>query len=96
MKRKSSDASIHELAQRLTVVRETARQLCIFVEDRELLTCPGCGLMEDVSAAGVLLTCRPSSLGNDTGLRFIETDKTTQRFRCPACGVEIAAHEVEG
>lgn len=95
MKRKRPGASIHELARQLTTVREKARQLGMFVDDRELLTCPGCGLMEDVSFCGFLLTCLPSSLAVDTGFRFIETDRAANRFRCPACGVECTAYEVE-
>ena len=95
MKRKSSDVSIHELARHLTVAKEEAKRLGVFVDDRELLTCSGCGLKEDVSVAGVLLTCRPSSLGNDTGLRFVETDKTANKFCCPACGVEFTVCEAK-
>lgn len=95
MKRKRHEASIHELARQLTAVHEKARQLGLFVDDRELLTCPGCGLMEDVSVSGLLLTCHSTSLGVDTGLRFIETDRAANRFRCPVCGVECTAYEVE-
>jgi uncharacterized C2H2 Zn-finger protein len=95
MKRKQNEESIHELAGRLVEAKEKARQLGMFVDDRELLTCPECRLMEDVSVNSILLTCYPTNLGVDTGLRFVETDKAAHRFRCPACGVEFTAREVE-
>lgn len=91
MRRKEPEASIHEFADRFVTAKKRAMQLGVFVEDKELQACPGCGLMEDVSVNGILLTCRPESLGNDTCLRFTEMDKTGQRFRCPACGIEFIA-----
>lgn len=56
----------------------------IFTDDRELLECPHCGLMEDVASSGLLITCNPDSLGVDTGKRFEELP--SNRFRCPGCG----------
>jgi rubredoxin len=49
-----------------------------------LLECPKCGLLEDVTIEGELITCVPSAEEQDTGLRFEET--SPGRFRCPACG----------
>lgn len=46
------------------------KSLGMFANDRELLECPRCGLMEDVAAGGMFLTVRPTDLGTDTGLRF--------------------------
>lgn len=40
------------MARQLVRVREKARKLGIYVGDRELLTCPKCGIMEDVLADG--------------------------------------------
>ena len=75
--------NIQRLASCLVVVQEQARALGIFTGDRELIECQKCGLLEDVIVTGQLITCRPSALGGDTGLRFEELSQT--RFRCPAC-----------
>jgi hypothetical protein len=75
---------LRHLAARLVALQQQARALGIFAEDRELLECPGCGLLEDVDAVGRLLTCWPSSLGQDTSLRFEEVPG--DQFRCPSCG----------
>ena len=79
--------NLRQLASRLVALQEQARSLGIFVGDRELLECPRCGLLEDVTFTGRLITCRPSAEGpntEDTGLRFEELPQN--RFRCPACG----------
>jgi rubredoxin len=78
---------LRELAKRLAALQEQARALGIFVGDRELLECPGCGLQEDVAFSGQLLTCLPSSPNQDTGLRFEELPG--DRFRCPRCGTVV-------
>jgi uncharacterized C2H2 Zn-finger protein len=85
MKRKQGDLS--ELVKRLAALQERARVLGICPGDRELLECPGCGLQEDVAIGGQLLTCLPSTLGQDTDLRFEEL--AGDRFRCPRCGTIV-------
>ena len=75
---------LRELAARLAALQEKARSLGLFAGDRELLECPNCGLLEDVTFTGQLITWRPSAEGQDTGLRFQELPR--DRFRCPACG----------
>jgi hypothetical protein len=42
-------------AGRIAELQKTARRLGIFTEDRALLTCPTCGLMEDVLFDGRLV-----------------------------------------
>jgi hypothetical protein len=79
--------SLRSLAGQLVAVQAQARALGLFVEDRELVACPRCGLMEDVSFTGLLITCRPSALGEDTKLRFEEIE--TGKFRCPKCGATV-------
>ena len=71
--------------QHLEKVKQQDRALVIFTDDRELLACPSCGLLEDVTAEGLLVTY-PKDSDNlmDTGLRFHQLD--TASFRCPACG----------
>jgi hypothetical protein len=81
-------AKLHALATEMAALQAKARALGLFANDRELLKCPDCGLMENVSAAGGgLFTCRPESLDEDTGLRFEELSR--DRFRCPACGATV-------
>ena len=41
-------AKLIPLVQRLKRAKKLARKLGLFAEDRELLTCPRCGLAEDV------------------------------------------------
>jgi hypothetical protein len=76
--------NIRELATRIVALQAKARALGLFANDRELLECQKCGLLEDVTFNGLLITCRAPDLGQDTGLRFEELPQ--DRFRCPVCG----------
>jgi rubredoxin len=80
-------AKIRALAAEIAALQAKARALGVFADDRELLECPVCGLMENVAASGFLFTCRPESLDEDTGLRFEELSR--DRFRCPDCGATV-------
>ena len=78
------------LIRQLEQVKAQARMLGIFTDDRELLECPNCGLMEDVMADGLLATySRTSRSRKDSGLRFSQLDKNC--FECPACGTKVKA-----
>jgi len=78
------------LTRQLKQVKAQARALGIFTDDRELLECPNCGLLEDVTAVGILVTySRKSPLQEDSGLRFKEIDE--KRFECPACKATVPA-----
>jgi hypothetical protein len=69
-------AAVRQLEQ----AKQQARALGIFTDDRELLECPNCGLLEDVTAEGLLVTYpNTSEEVNDSGLRFIPAD-------CGDCG----------
>ena len=82
------------LAQQLTELRIHARELGLFTDDRELLTCTSCGLMEDVTSEGFLITCDVESLDiNDSGLRF--TEQQEGKFSCPRCGANIVAGDID-
>ena len=70
-------------------VKEKARELGLFVDDRELLECHKCGLMEDVDINGKLLTVFEKEPNKDTGLRFKEIGNSAT-FRCPNCGNQIS------
>lgn len=83
MPRATLPPELRQFASQLAAVTEQARAAGIFVEDRELLACPGCGLMEDVECGGRLITCREIG-GEDTGLCFAPA--AVGGFRCPACG----------
>jgi predicted RNA-binding Zn-ribbon protein involved in translation (DUF1610 family) len=79
-----------ELSRKLAKVKAQARALGIFTDDRELLECPNCGLLEDMTAKGLLVTYLKDSVDlRDCGLRFCPVDKT--RFACPKCGTSIKA-----
>lgn len=73
------------LARRIQALCEEARALGLFAEDRGLLRCPACGLLEDVTIRGRLITCDGNvAAGADLGLRFVESPVGT--FVCPRCG----------
>jgi hypothetical protein len=90
-----ADALVERVApllRQLQAAQEQARRLGLFPNDRDLLTCPNCGLTEDVLAGGQLITnVRPGQ--PDTELRFIEPTADDGPFVCPACGAEAGAQE---
>ncbi len=82
------------LAQRFTELRAQAGELGLFTDDRELLTCASCGLMEDVTSDGFLITHDFESLEiSDSGLHF--TERQDGHFSCPRCGADVVAAENE-
>jgi hypothetical protein len=65
-----------ELSRKLAKVKAQARALGIFTDERELLECPNCGLLEDVTAKGlgarffaVIGTARPALVRRDRDYR---------------------------
>lgn len=84
---KKNQISLRSLAMQPAVAKAEARALGIFVDDRELLACPRCGLSEDVDFTGRLLTSSSGS-GEDTALRFLEI--ASGKFRCPKCRETVA------
>ena len=86
--------AIAPLARQVAALRRQQHALGLFTNDRELLACPDCGLSEDVTIEGRLITCRPAHPGRDTGLRFIPAGK--YRHRCPACGRSLAEASQKG
>jgi hypothetical protein len=74
--------------RQLQEAKRQARALGMFVEDRELLECPACGLWEDVTGEGLLVVYQKDDLSQmDTGLRFREVDET--HSVCPGCGAVV-------
>ena len=96
-----SPSASHRCLRQLQAARQRARDLGLFVEDRELLECATCGLMEDVLASGELVTytrrefeaSAPGHLIPDSQLRFIKLDQS--RWQCPGCGAAINLPEEE-
>lgn len=88
--RRSGPRDLIELARKLARIKAQARALGIFTDDRELLDCSNCGLLEDVTSEGLLVTYPKDSVDlKDCGLRFLPEGKTS--FACPACGTRIKA-----
>lgn len=82
---KAPTDSLVELVRCLEEIKRQARALGLFTDDRDLMECPGCGLLEDVTAEGLLVTYPKNSKDlNDCGLRFRQLEEAS--FKCPACG----------
>jgi hypothetical protein len=82
---------LHEFLDRFKALDDLAREFGIFVDDRELVECPRCGLVEDVAFDGRLISYKADDPSmRDTGLRFTFQGKTC---RCPACGHEFSGEE---
>jgi hypothetical protein len=76
------------LFRQLQQLQAQAKSLGIFTDERNLLTCPNCGLFEDVTSDGFLITSRTYAKEPlDTGLRFREIAPDT--YCCPACQSEV-------
>jgi predicted RNA-binding Zn-ribbon protein involved in translation (DUF1610 family) len=79
-----------DLCKELHRIKQQAEALGIFANDRELLTCPKCGLQEDIQADGRLMSIEKDSQDfADTGLRFVDTGNG--QFSCPRCQTLIDA-----
>ena len=88
--RRSIPRDLVVLSQKLAKAKVQARALGIFTDDRELLECPSCGLLEDVTFEGLLVTYPKDSADlKDCGLRFKRAGETS--FACPTCGTKIKA-----
>jgi len=80
-----------ELCHQLKEAQDRAKKLGIFVYDRELVICPRCGLSEDISFSGALMTCKADDpTFSDTGLKFTFQGDIC---RCPDCGHEFRVEE---
>jgi len=80
--------AIRPLAEQLERIHQLAASHGIFTHDRELLACPECNLVEDVTIDGVLITYdRRTNNPVDTGLWFVEIEEGI--FRCPVCRAKL-------
>ncbi|HUH86878.1 MAG TPA: hypothetical protein VL003_02355 [Pusillimonas sp.] len=84
------DADFAQASEKLRELHAHATSLGLFTCDRELLACPSCGMQEDVTIEGMLITHDFKSLDvSDSGLRF--TERQNGHFSCPRCCADIVA-----
>jgi hypothetical protein len=81
------------LHREIARVQRLAQEVGLFLEDRPLLECPRCALLEDVGCYGLLMTYPTGAPAVDSGLRF-RKDKRG-RYICPNCGA-VARIDKEG
>jgi predicted RNA-binding Zn-ribbon protein involved in translation (DUF1610 family) len=81
--------AIKPLAAEIVKLQAQMTAAGLFANDRDLLECPKCGLLEDVTVDGMLITCLPEFPGEDTGGKFVLLDNRESWWRCPKCGVEF-------
>ncbi len=90
---------IQSLAQEIIKIKKHADELGLFTHDRDLLECKFCGLMEDVTFEGNLITfikredIEYNKMKNSSK-RFIETNDPNI-FICPQCGNNTELPEVD-
>lgn len=72
------------LHREIARVHRLAQAAGLFMEDRDLLLCSRCGLLEDVGRYGLLMTYPTGNPPVDSGLRF--TKDKRGRYICPNCG----------
>ena len=81
--------AVKPLAAEIGKLQSQLKAAGLFAHDRELLKCPQCGFEEDVTAAGVLIMCRPGFPRVDTGQRFQPINGREEWWCCPECGMEF-------
>lgn len=79
------NSEIFRMAEKIVRLQKKAKKLGLFLDDRELLKCKKCGLMEDVNSYGVLLTVFKNEPLRDTALRFKKIKGRSNHFQCPNC-----------
>lgn len=87
------DKSLMKAFEQLHDIRQQAKAMGIFTGEREILECKNCGLKEDVTFEGVLVTYFGEEFEKDTGLRLIETENENI-FICPNCGAKVKEAEI--
>ena len=82
--RKMANVLPKYLHREIARVHRLAQAAGLFMEDRDLLHCSHCGLLEDVGCYGLLMTYFSGKPPVDSGLRF--TKYKRGRHICPNCG----------
>jgi len=86
--------SLLAAVRQLQEVMHRAQALGLFTEDREFLTCPSCGLWEDVTIDGLLVVYQKDDATHiDSGLRFREVDE--RHYVCPECETMIIIKDMD-
>ncbi len=75
---------LYSMAEAINELNLTLTMLGGFDNSRELLRCPACGLFEDVTVEGMLITAESEYPSADTGLRFVKVND--DEWKCPDCG----------
>jgi hypothetical protein len=85
--KKTSGILNRSLLQQIRHVHGLARETGVFLNDRELLRCDTCGLLEDVDITGRLITYKSGEAVFDSGMRFEKGEGDT--YVCPVCGAIV-------
>jgi hypothetical protein len=85
--KKTSGILNRSLLQQIRHVHGLAREHGLFLNDRELLSCDGCGLLEDLDITGRLITYKSGEAVFDSGMRFEKGEGDT--YVCPVCGAIV-------
>lgn len=72
------------LLRQIGHVRRLAQEYGLFLNDRDLLSCDSCGLLEDVDINGRLITYKSGEAVSDSGMRFEKGEG--DMYVCPVCG----------
>jgi hypothetical protein len=83
-KHSPKDERLYSMTEAINELNLKLTELGGFDHSRELLTCPACGLFEDVTFEGRLITAEPVDPKIDTGLRFVKV--SDEEWECPDCG----------
>ena len=72
------------LLREIKRLHRLAQEAGLFMNDRKLLRCDNCGLLEDVDITGRLITYKSGDPVFDSGMRFEKGEGNTHL--CPVCG----------
>jgi uncharacterized protein (UPF0212 family) len=95
MKKVQISVGMRALAGQIKKVKDEQNRLGLFCHDRGLLSCPRCGIEEDVTFEGFLIVVNRSNPDRDIGLRFAAVDEEKGLYQCPECGQEVSVPDWE-
>jgi len=85
--KKLADILPRSLLRQIGHIHRLALGNGLFLNDRELLSCDNCGLLEDVDITGRLITYKFGEAVFDSGMRFENGEGGT--YVCPVCGASV-------
>lgn len=81
---------LQEIGDQFNELNQIAKQHGLFLNDRELVSCPKCGLTENIAFSGKLFTYyKDDPYFKETGLQFGSLDGNAEYLKCPVCKVEV-------